>query len=529
MGDDHVEIYDTTLRDGSQGEHISFTVEDKVKIARRLDDFGVDYIEGGWPASNPKDTEFFHRMRDVPLRNARLAAFGSTRRAQVRPEDDSNLTAIVSSGASVATLFGKSWDFHVTDALRISLEENLQLIRDSVGFVASHMPETIFDAEHFFDGFRANPTYAIQCCAAAAEAGTDVVVLCDTNGGSLPDFVQSAVSAVRSALPGTRLGIHTHNDSGCAVANALVAVQAGCTHVQGTINGIGERCGNANLTSIIPALLLKMGMRCLPEGSLQHLTHLSNTIDEMANLLPDHKQPYVGRSAFAHKGGVHVDAVMKHASTYEHVAPEAVGNERRILVSELSGGATVAGKARMVELDLTKDSPATRWVLGQVAAMENEGYCFEGAEGSFELLLLKAIGMYRKLFAVKGFRVIDALDAHGEPVTEAVLKLDVNSHEEHCVAEGDGPVHALDTALRKALVRHYPEVEQIRLTDFRVRVVNVREGTAAKVRTIIESDDGRTSWSTVGVSSNIIQASWLALSDAVEYGLLREEKYRNSI
>jgi len=522
-------IYDTTLRDGAQGEGITFSVEDMIKIARRLDEFGIDYLEGGWPGANPKYDEFFERMKDIPLKNAKLFAFGSTRRANVSAKDDANLQSLIRSGTPGATIFGKSWDLHVTDALRVTLEQNLEMIYDSVRFLKDKGLEVIYDAEHFFDGFKANPDYAIETVKVAAEAGADSICLCDTNGGSLPSEIAVGIDAVRAAVQ-VPIGIHAHNDSEMAVANSIVAVQKGATQVQGTINGYGERCGNANLCSIIPILQLKLGMQCVPDESVRELTSLSIYVDEIANVVPNDRQPFVGRSAFAHKAGVHVDAIMKNVRTYEHIEPDAVGNVRRVLVSELSGASNIVHKARRFGVDLTKKSPETREVLQQIVRLENEGYSFEGAEASFELLLQKAMGTYRKLFDLKSFRVIvEQRGTDPEPTTEAVLRVVVGNEEMLTVAEGDGPVHALDNALRKALEKFYPEeLKHIKLTDFKVRVLNPKEATAAGVRANVESTDGTSSWSTVGVSTNIIEASWHALVDSVEYGLLKAMRDKTS-
>ena len=519
---ERVLLYDTTLRDGAQGEGVHFTLEDKVRIARKLDEVGFDMVEGGWPGSNPKDIEFFERMLSAPLRHARLAAFGSTRRPDTSAEADPYIQQLLRAGTPVVTIFGKSWDFHVTHALKISLQCNLDMIGDTVAYLAARVPEVVYDAEHFFDGYLHRRDYALSTVRAARDAGASVIVLCDTNGGTLPHQVGAITEDVIRDL-GCPVGIHAHNDGGCGVANTLAAVMAGARHAQGTVNGYGERCGNANLCAIVPNLALKMGFGCLAPGSLEHLTGLSQYVDEVANLTPDTRQPFVGRSAFAHKAGVHVDAVLKHRSTYEHIHPESVGNSRRMLVSELSGGSTIVSKAARHAVDLTKKSPETRLLLRRVAEMEHDGYSFEGAEASFELLLMQAVGTYRKLFDIVGFRVIVEKRGDEEPVTEATVKLRVDGDERLTVAEGDGPVHALDLALRKALVEFYPDLAHIGLTDFKVRVVNVREGTAAKVRTIIDSADGEHVWSTVGVSTNMIEASWKALVDGVVYGLLRRE------
>lgn len=519
----YVEIFDTTLRDGSQAEGISFSVEDKLRIAQKLDTLGVAYIEGGWPVSNDKDREFFRRAREMQWQNALITAFGSTRRGGISCEEDANLQALVESGAPAVAIFGKSWDLHVTEALRVPLEENLRMIEESVAYLVKAGQRVIYDAEHFFDGYKANPEYALQTLEAAKRGGAQILVLCDTNGGSLPTEVARIVGVVLERLQHP-VGIHAHNDSGCGVANSIAAVEAGASQVHGTINGYGERCGNANLCSVIPTLELKMGIQCLPDGSLQHLTNVSRFVDEIANVVPDDRQPYVGKSAFAHKGGIHVDAILKHERTYEHIRPELVGNERRVLISELSGASNVVAKAQKHGLDLTKGSPEARAVLHDIVRLENEGYSFESAEGSFELLLKKHTGGYRKLFDLLSFRVIiEKRHPDEEPITEATLKIRVGDEVRHTVGEGDGPVHALDTALRKALLVFYPDLDEIKLTDFKVRVINSGAGTAAKVRTVIDSQDteGRM-WSTVGVSTNLIEASWQALVDSVEYGLLRQ-------
>jgi 2-isopropylmalate synthase len=522
-----IEIYDTTLRDGSQGEGIIYSVEDKIRIARRLDEFGMDFIEGGWPGSNPKDEEFFARMKQVPLKHSRLAAFGSTRRADFAVKDDPQIQKLLAAEVPVVTIFGKSWEEHVLYALRTTLDENLRMIADSIACLKCHVPTVLYDAEHFFDGYKSHPDYALACLRAAMAAGADRLVLCDTNGGTLPHDLAEIVRQARAALPEAQFGIHTHNDAECGVANALAAVREGALHVQGTINGYGERCGNCNLIPVIAALRLKLGCDCLLPDSLAHLTGLSQYVDEVANLTPDTRRPYVGKSAFAHKGGVHADAVLKGAS-YEHVTPEAVGNTRRLIVSELAGGSSIAGKAAEYGFDLNRKSPEARALLKSVTEREHEGYSYEGAEGSFELLMMQAVGAYRRLFDLKGFRCIVEKRGHDqEPVTEATVKLAVDGVEKLTVAEGDGPVHALDGALRTALLEFYPELAQIKLIDFKVRVINTKEGTAARVRVIIDSTDGEQTWSTVGVSTNMIEASWHALVDSVVYGLLRCEHPTN--
>jgi len=518
-----IAIYDTTLRDGTQGEGVNFSAEEKLKVAHRLDEFGIAYIEGGWPGSNPKDVEFFRMAKDAQFKNAKLAAFGSTRRPKFAAEEDPQMIKLIEAGTPVVTIFGKSWDMHVTDVFRISLEQNLDMIRDSIKFLAGNGREAIFDAEHFFDGYKSDREYALAALEAAVTGGASVLSLCDTNGGTLPWEVSEIIQDVIKRFPDVTVGIHAHNDAGLAITTSISAVHSGATHVQGTINGYGERCGNANICAIIPILELKMGLQCLPEGALANLTELSRTIDEIANRIPDEAMPFVGASAFAHKAGVHVDAVSKNPATYEHIDPRSVGNDRRFLISELAGGSSVVQKAQKYDVDLTKQSPEVKSVLDRVTHLENEGYSFEDAEASFELLLKKSLGMYRKLFDLIGFRVIvEKRGPSEDPITEATLKVAVDGKEAFTVAEGDGPVHALDNALRLALEQFYgEELAQIKLTDFKVRVVNTREGTAAKVRTIIEFRDSNESWSTVGVSTNIVEASWTALMDSVEYGLLK--------
>jgi 2-isopropylmalate synthase len=518
-----IKLLDTTLRDGSQGAGVSFTLDDKLKIARALDKFGVHYIEGGWPGSNPKDELFFKEARKLKLK-AKLAAFGSTRHKANMAHRDPSLLAQVNSKAPAAVIFGKSWDLHVTHALRASLEDNLKMISDSVAFLKSRGLEVIYDAEHFFDGFTANHEYALATLKAAAEAGADWVALCETNGGKLPHEVRAAVRAVRSKLPRVKLGIHTHNDSDCAVASSIVAVDEGCVMVQGTVNGLGERCGNANLCSIVPAVQLKMGLSCLPPAKLQQLTEISRYVDEIANLLPNDTQPYVGRNAFAHKAGIHVSAMARHSSTYEHMEPSKVGNERRVLISELSGKSNIAFKSKQLSLDLEKNPGDMMKVIAAVKKYENDGYLFEDSDASFMLVADKALGRHKPFFELKSFRVSVEKTPAGQLVSEATIKLDVKGREEHTVAEGDGPVNALDGCLRKALAKFYPEIKEVSLVDFKVRVIDAGAGTAAKVRVFIESRDGESAWGTIGVSENIIEASWKALVDAIEYKLLKKHK-----
>ena len=514
-----IALYDTTLRDGTQGAGITLSAQDKLRIAEHLDEFGVDYIEGGWPGSNPKDLEFFEQARRRSWRHARITAFGSTRRAGIAAEQDENLRLILATGTPAAAVFGKTWDLHVREALRTTLDENLRMIEDSVRYLKSQGVEVVYDAEHYFDGWRANAEYALATLAAAHRGGADVVVLCDTNGGCLPFDIRAGVEAARDAIP-RPLGIHPHNDGEVGVANAIVAVRAGAVHVQGTVNGIGERCGNANLISIIPNLQLKLGYECVPAASLRRLGELSRFVSELANMAPNEYQPFVGKNAFAHKGGIHVSAVMAHPPTYEHISPEAVGNERRVVVSDLSGRANVLYKAEEMGVDLSKDRPEVREILAQLKQMEHAGFQFEGAEASFELLVLRTMGRHRPAFTLKGLRVLVEKGSHGEAVAEASIRVAVDGQEEHTAAEGNGPVHALDRALRKALERFYPEIRRVRLVDYKVRVLDADAATAAKVRVLIQSTDGVRTWGTVGVSENVVEASWQALVDSLEYVLL---------
>jgi 2-isopropylmalate synthase len=514
-----IALYDTTLRDGTQGAGITLSAADKLRIAERLDEFGVDYIEGGWPGSNPRDLEFFEQARRHSWRHAKVTAFGSTRRAGTPADRDENLRVMLAAGTPAVAVFGKSWDLHVREALRTTLDENLRMIEDSVRFLKHRGVEVVYDAEHYFDGWKATPAYALATLTAAHRGGADVVVLCDTNGGCLPFDIRAGVEAARSVIA-TPLGIHTHNDGEVGVANAIVAVGAGVVHVQGTINGIGERCGNANLVSLIPNLQLKLGYDCVPAASLRRLGELSRLVSELANMAPNEYQPFVGKNAFAHKGGVHVSAVMAHPPTYEHIPPEAVGNERRVVVSDLSGRANVLYKAEEMGLDLSKDRPEVREILAELKSLEHAGFQFEGAEASFELLVRRTMGQHHPAFTLKGLRVMVERGPHGEAAAEASIRVAVDGQEEHTAAEGNGPVHALDRALRKALERFYPEIRGVRLVDYKVRVLNAGAATAAKVRVLIQSTDGVRTWGTVGVSENVVEASWQALVDSLEYVLL---------
>jgi len=519
-----IKIYDTTLRDGTQGEGVSFSMEDKVRLASRLDALGIHYIEGGWPGSNPKDLRFFRRMQDVTLKHAKLAAFSMTRRAGGAADSDANMRALLDAGAPVATIVGKSWDFHVTEALGTTLPENLAMIGDTIAFLRPRMDEVIFDAEHFFDGFRANPDYAVATLMAAEAAGAHWLVLCDTNGGTLPAELVATIQAVKKHVRAP-LGIHVHNDAECAVANSLAAVGEGINQVQGTFNGFGERCGNANLVSIIPSLVLKLGLDCIPEPSLRELRDVSRFVSELANRKPWSSQPYVGDSAFAHKGGMHVSAVQKHPETYEHINPEAVGNHRRVLVSELAGKSNILWKAREYGIDIDQDTPDSRRILEQVKALEDQGFQFEGAEASFELLMERALGRHRPYFELEAYRVIvEEQNADQEPVAEATVRVRVKGILEHTAASGNGPVNALDHALRKALEEFYPSLKAMKLLDYKVRILDESKGTAAKTRVLITSGDGEETWGTVGVADNIIEASWEALVDSIEYKLRRDER-----
>jgi len=514
-----VKLFDTTLRDGAQTEGISFTVEDKIKIAKLLDRLGIHYIEGGWPGSNPKDIEFFRRAKELKLKNAKLVAFGSTRRANVRPEDDANLKAIIDSGTPAVAIFGKSWDFHVAEALKISLEENLELVEDSIRFLKKNGKEVIFDAEHFFDGYKANPKYAIKVLKAAEKGGADVLCLCDTNGGTLAFEAQKIINEIKKHVK-KPLGIHAHNDSECAVSVSGMAVYCGVTHVQGTMNGYGERCGNANLCSIIPILKLKLGIDCITDEQLKSLTEISRHIAEIANLPQNAHQPFVGRSAFAHKGGIHVSAILKNPGTYEHIKPGLVGNEQRVTVSELSGISNLVYKAKAYGVDIKKDSPEVKALLARLKTLELEGYQFEEGEASFELLVKKTLGKYRSKFDLESFDIVTV--KHGVEATKvkAKLKVNVKGNSLETEAYGDGPINALDGALRKAIETSFPEIREVKLTDYKVRVLDSQEGTAAKVRVIVESTDGVRTWGTVGVSTNVIEASWFALLDSIEYKLM---------
>lgn len=517
-----IKVYDTTLRDGMQAVGVCFSLKDKLVIAKCLDELGVDYIEGGYAASNPKEAKFFQEIKKSGLKNSRIAAFGSTRRAKTKACDDVSLNAMLGCNTQAATLVGKSWDLHVKAVLDCSLEENLKMCAESVEYLKSKGLETIFDAEHFFDGYKNHPEYAMKVLSAAAEAGADVLVLCDTNGGCLSDEVYEITQVVCKGFGSLAIGIHEHNDSDCATASSLAAVRAGVRHVQGTINGFGERTGNANLCVVIPNLSFKMGFKVLSPEKIKTLTEVSRFVFEIANLTPVINMPYVGESAFAHKAGLHVDALRKNKRTYEHIDPVVIGNERRFLISELSGKSTVL--AELEKAKIAEDKELAKKILLRVQELENEGYQFEAANASFELLVKKIMGTYKPAFELEKYHVTVEQRAKNHIVTEATVKLKVNGITEHVVGEGDGPVNALDAALRKALKNFYPGIKEVRLIDYKVRVVNAGAGTAARVRVIIESRDKNSVWGTVGVSENIIEASWQALVDSVEYKLHKEEQ-----
>jgi 2-isopropylmalate synthase len=517
-----VQIYDTTLRDGSQGEGVYFSLQDKLLITAKLDELGFDFIEGGFPVSNQKDAEYFQRVADLPLAHAQVVAFGMTRRKSMAAEKDAGMLALRDAKTKVVTLVGKSWDLHVREVLSVSEEENLSMIRDSVAFLTAEGRRVIYDAEHFFDGHRLNPDFALKTIQAAQEGGAEIVVLCDTNGGSLPERIATGVEAARGALK-VPVGIHCHNDCDVATANSLAAVRYGAIQVQGTINGVGERCGNVDLISVIANLALKEGHEVLVPDGVSRLTELSRYVYEIANMNFRANQAFVGMSAFAHKGGMHVHAVSRVSQSYEHIDPETVGNERRILISELSGRSNIAARVAKVGRYSRDDDPELmKKILERVQVMESEGYQFEAAEASFDLLVMKVAGTYQPKFVRDHYRVNVVTDEGGRPVTEATIKLTVGGASEHVVAEGDGPVNALDTALRKALAAAYPRLAEMHLADYKVRVINSTEGTAARVRVVIESRDHDDVWTTVGVSENIIEASWLALVDSVEYKLFKD-------
>lgn len=513
-------LYDTTLRDGTQGEQVNLSAEDKLRIARRMDAFGIHYIEGGWPGSNPKDARFFEIAGRIPFRNAKLTAFGSTRRPGIRPDRDRNIRALLDTEVRTLTVFGKSWSLHVSEVLGVSFSENLAMIHDTVAYLKTRGREVIYDAEHFFDGYKEKPPYALDTLRAAVEGGADVVVLCDTNGGSMCHEVEAILREVAPQI-GIPFGIHIHDDCGLAVANTLLAVQLGASMVQGTVNGYGERCGNADLISVIGNLQLKMGYECIPEEKVRELTELSRFVSGVANVPPWNQRPFVGKSAFAHKAGVHVNAILKNTAAYEHIAPERVGNRRRVLVSDLAGKGNIDYKAREMGIKLEDAGKDREQIVAAIKRLEDQGYQFESAEGSLDLLVRKLSGQYGEPFSLESYRVTIEKNRSGPANAHATIKISVGEEHEITAAEGDGPVNALDNALRKALIKFFPHIQEMRLVDFKVRVIDGRDGTAAKVRVQIESRDSRDMWSTVGVSENVIEASWQALVDSVQYKLSR--------
>ncbi|MBD3376350.1 citramalate synthase [candidate division KSB1 bacterium] len=521
---DYLEIYDTTLRDGAQSEGISFSVDDKIKIAKKLDDFGVDFIEGGWPGSNPKDMEFFEQAAEIEWKNARIAAFGSTRRVKSQVFEDTNIRLLLAAKTPVVTIFGKSWNLHVTEGLRTTLEKNLELIHDSIDYLKQHDKMVIYDAEHYFDGYKANPEYALQTLQTAVEAGAERIVLCDTNGGTLVHELLEIIEASLALDLGVPFGIHAHNDSDVAVANTVAAVNRGLNHVQGTINGYGERCGNANLCSVIANVALKCDTKVKEKVNLSSLTNLSRYVSELANLAHREEAPYVGNSAFAHKGGIHVSAIRRNRQTYEHIDPSLIGNHQRVLVSDQSGQSNILQKAEEMGIDLSGNGHDVKNIVHHLKEMEHLGYQFEGADGSLQVLFMKATGQYKPFFELLSARVLIDKREDDSIESEAVLKIRVNNIVEHTAAEGHGPVDALDKALRKALEPFYPTMKSLHLVDYKVRVLNSEKATAAQVRVFIESSDDVSVWGTVGVSENIIQASWLALVDSISYKLIKDNK-----
>lgn len=512
-------VYDTTLRDGAQGDKISFSAEDKLRIAEKLDEVGVHYVEGGWPGANPTDTSFFEMAKKAPLKQARLAAFGSTRRPKTTCAKDANIKALLKADTPVVTIFGKTWDFHVKKVMANTLKENLAMIYESTHYLCSKGREVIYDAEHFFDGYKENPAYALKTLEAAISGGASIIVLCDTNGGSLPFEIEEIARQVHEDLS-CKIGIHAHNDGGVAVANTLTAVRCGAVMVQGTVNGYGERCGNADLTAVVPNLQLKMGKQCLSPENLSRFTELSRYVSEVANMTPFNGRPFVGPSAFAHKGGIHVSAIMKHPKAYEHIPPEAMGNQRRVVMSDLCGKSNVDYKAKELGIPLGGNGFDSRKISQEIKRLEHVGFQFDAAEGSFELLLKRLTNQFTPLFSLDSFRVAIEKDKDLPCRAYATIKISVNGEQEITAAEGDGPVSALDNALRKALTKFFPvDLEKMRLVDFKVRVIEGREGTAARVRVSIDSRDQEKLWSTIGVSSDIIEASWQALADSFQYKL----------
>jgi 2-isopropylmalate synthase len=519
-------LYDTTLRDGTQGEQVNLSAEDKLRIAKRLDKFGIHYIEGGWPGSNPKDVRFFKMAQNNGFANTRMTAFGSTRHAKKTPENDPNIKALLKAETQTVTIFGKSWDLHATEIIGASLDENLIMIEDTLRYLKTQGKEVIYDAEHFFDGYKNNAEYALKTLTAAINGGANVIVLCDTNGGTLPHELQAIMTDVMPHIP-LPAGIHAHNDCGLALANSLMAVQCGAVMVQGTINGYGERCGNVDLIAVMGNLQLKMGYSCIPEENIKHLTELSRYVSDIANVPPLNQRPFAGRSAFAHKAGVHVSAILKNPFAYEHIDPERVGNRRRVLVSDLSGKSNIEYKTKEMGIELGGNGYDSKKIVNEIKILEDQGYQFDAAEGSLELLVRKATGQFIDPFALESFRVVIEKDKSGSSTSQVTIKISVGDEQEITAAEGDGPVNALDNALRKALNNFFPQIQEMKLVDFKVRVIEGTDGTGAKVRVKIESRDSQEIWTTVGVSENIIEASWQALVDSVQYKLLKDMKREN--
>jgi 2-isopropylmalate synthase len=519
-----IEIFDSTLRDGAQSEGISYSVQDKLNIVKTLDEFGVHYIEAGNPGSNPKDIEFFELVKSIELKTAVLCAFGSTRRKNVKVFEDENIASLLKADTKAVAIFGKTWELHIKEILKISLEENLELITDTISYLKENGKEVIFDAEHFFDGYKANPLYALKVLECATLAGADVLSLCDTNGGMLPNEVYKITKIVAEKFPKMRIAIHCHNDTDCAVANSIMAIEAGASQVQGTFIGVGERCGNADLSVLIPNIQLKMNYECIG-NDLSTLTDTVIKIYEISNLIPPNNKPYTGASAFAHKGGMHIDGVDKCSSSFEHVAPECVGNKRRYLMSEMSGRATVISKLKRIAPEVSKDSEEAKLILAKLKEMEHEGYQFESADASFELLVLNALGRFRPHFKLQMYKTSGEHPApDGEMSAFALTKIEVDGKTETAASMGNGPVNALDAALRKALSIFYPALNNVHLTDYKVRVLSGDQATGSKVRVLIENTDGKQVWTTVGVSTDIIEASWFALADAIEYYLYHKER-----
>lgn len=518
----NIEIFDSTLRDGAQGQGISFSLEDKVKIVKALDEMGIDYIEAGNPGSNPKDMEFFKEVKKIKLKNSNLVAFGSTRRPDIKVEEDENIKSLIKAETDVVSIFGKSWDFQVTDILKTSLDENLDMIKDTILFLKSKNKKVIFDAEHFFDGYKSNKDYAMMTLKVAKEVGADILVLCDTNGGTLPNEIKEITNESVKVF-GNIIGIHCHNDIGMAVANSIMAIDSGATHIQGTFIGVGERCGNTNLSTVIPTILLKMNCNVKANMYLNKLTAKARYIAEISNIQLEDSTPYIGQSAFAHKGGMHIDAICKTPQSYEHINPEVVGNKRRFLLSEVSGKSTVLQEIHKIFPSVRKDGQEVKNVTKRLKELEYDGYQFEGAEGTVELLIRKTIGKYKPFFKLNHFKTMGENPwTNGEFSSTALINITVEGKTEMTAAEGDGPVNALDKALRKALEVFYPELKEVKLVDYKVRVLDSESTTGAKVRVLIESTDGNESWSTVGVSKDVIQASWIALVDSIEYKLIKD-------